>query len=129
MSKRTQQHINDLIDRYGHNLSTSRLTDAELGILADSLFQDDDRDLCSLYENQNREMIELAMSNMAVDDSITNQMTLAQTIRQCMISYYRDRIQELIEDTLAERNADDLYHSGYIPARDAQTGERIWSRT
>lgn len=127
MSQHARRYIQDLLGF--RNISYfDQLTIDEQGQLVECLFQDDDKDLCSLYENRHRDMIEAAISKMLKCDLGVNHIRLSETIRACMISYYRDRAQELIEDITAENHADDMYRSGYMPTQDNQTGERIWRR-
>lgn len=104
------------------------LTVEEQGQLVECMFRDDDKDLCSIYENRDRERIETALSEMLKSDIGINHLRLAETIRTCMINYYRDRAQELIEDVTAENEAHNMYSAGYTRTQDCQTGERIWRR-
>lgn len=106
-TKTLYPYLKQLVEDYASikagvkDLDVRDLPDSELSVFASHMFQLDDRDMFSIYENLAYEAIAKHLSEMLEKPGDTfRTIKFGESIRLGMIEYYIPRMQELVDNII-----------------------------
>lgn len=97
--------------------------------LAAMFIEYDDRDLLSIYENQNYDDIVSSLLNMMKKDDAESKEDFTDCLRNNIVKFYEKHMMKLIEEATIEYETNDRISSGLVQRKYADNGETYWSRS
>lgn len=128
-SKVLYPFIDDLI-RSNHKhyyLSVDDLSERDQFRFSMHLIEHADRDLFSIYENENYDDIVSSLIQLLKNDDTESKLDFAETIQEKIISYYKPKMQKMIDDVIGIIEQDDYADKGFIRRHHKDNGEQYWS--
>lgn len=104
------------------------LSSVELSECVNHYFIMDDCDLYSLTENKRIYEIEKCLRNNLRFNTLDEKIELANTLRDCMIEYYKDNLKSLIDERITDFRIDYFSAQGFVSHKYAENGETYWSK-
>ena len=119
-------YISSLVRSYHKNyeLDVDLLSDFDKSDFAMKLLAEDDFDLYALHSKDFNKTL-TSMMTVGTDDT---KKDFADAVRETLVDYYKDIMQEMIDDHLSNMQYDDNIENGLKPHRYVDNGEIVWRK-
>ena len=114
-------------DEDGYSLSYNHLDEDDQQKIVARFIDYDDRDLFSIYENENQDDIVASMLSMLTKGTRDSEEDFATCLKKNLTAYYAKRAQELIDERCAEIESNERWEHGQTKRQDRNTGEFHWA--
>lgn len=85
-------------------------------------------DFEAITESREDTLVQKAFIDMLENNTTQSKVLFADTLTNCLISYYRNRLESLISERAAIVEIIEREECGLVARTDSQTGETFWAR-
>lgn len=107
----------------GYSLKWGNIDECDQQHIAALMLEDDDRDLFSVYQNDNYEHIVSSLIVYLKNDAKETERSFARCLRNNLVNYYEKRAQEMIDERVQHLGAEMRHEHGKFRFQDRNTGE------
>ncbi len=108
---------------YGYEFDYHSLDDSDKQELAAMFLEYDDRDIYSIYENENLDDIVSKLILMLRKDSTDNKLEFAEVVSKNLVKHYEKPMISLLIERLSYIEDDNYAESGYVKRFHKDNGE------
>jgi hypothetical protein len=134
-TKKLSSFVEDLIsdnkkrDSFGEiYLKVDDLDELDQYRFAKNLIENDDRDMFSIYENDDYDNIISSLIKMLNAPTIDNKLDFAEVVRDKIVEYYKPKMQTIINEFIGVLEYEKRIDQGFSPRQHKDNGEQYWGR-
>lgn len=116
------------VTRQGYYTDWNKIPDEDKEALAGLFINYDDRDLFSIYENENYEDIVSSLLTMLRKGDHDSEEDFAQCLKKNLVKYYEKKMVELLTEATADYEKHDYELNGFERCYHKDNGEAYWSK-
>lgn len=110
-----------------YELKVDSLDEIDQQTFAMHLVEYDGRDLHSIYENERYDDIVSCLFSMLKKDDMDTKLDFAEMVRDKIISHYKEKMQEMIDEIIGWVEQEDKTTEGCTRRQHKDNGETYWA--